>query len=918
MDIQASPTQDFFGKDKLSPFIGIVEDVNDPKHAARVKVRCVGWHPQDKDGENGLATDDLPWARVSAPTTHAQQARVGSKHGLMAGSWVWGFFLDGNDAQDLMVCGSFPFTARAATRDLHVDDTQEEGRLSDSNPGFTQSNANTRHPNTQVLTDKEKGAGTKKFSDSTDPAGAITPDDSLENECGDLVSASRKARNEEMRKGEQGNNESQVYDIAIGDGACGSVPHAAEDAQRMFEERMPSMESRFMYGDQVWNKFTGAHLNLNGIMAQLSLDICAMIQMLLTQTKATQEEQVNRPKLGSMCLAATERDGPGTLMAEEQAVIQDDSFHAIFTQLMEQICGQVMGMLQQMDSGGDDGESSLADPGAPCFTNQVMQNIEVLIEDILQQSITQSEQYVASLNLPSYSGVRGSYKNLEIPNHDSCTGYGDYTSDELANQINDIYANFNDADPPKNNGNGSGSGGNEFASALSMIGTVGNLLQFSSVDKYALVGAKTHNRAGDATQSQRLREGGCAQERTYNTVEGAMQGMMGALGGLAGGGSSGSGSGSGLDSDRLFRIQNLGFGGLPSDTEAEFSTTLCEDAITVKDRTPCGQSDNGVTSRWQGTTFHIEGSVDRLYGEKFSGGKATKNDRVLLRSQTNRTENGIWMTGSGSWRRPDDAKNPTQFEIGKKIQSGRNTYMYIGPKKRPNVDEEALMFSLVQSEVKTERVPVGKLGAVIGLSLPSSDEEAAANFKRGTPNQLVVTGRGKCYYSDGYPSIYIPEYNCKPVPVVDEATGELVAVLTNPKCYSPNKPDVPTSIIPDKNPIGISTNDPSYDIVLGGVVVGNTGFDYTDPIITVIDKDTGKENGKVNVTIVGGRIVEVSVLDSGQGFRRLPDIILQDSSGFGAKLLPVMSVIPQPLAKPLPVPVQMVFCPGKNQVNGAS
>ena len=50
----------FFGKDGVTAFIGIVEDVNDPKHAGRVKVRCVGWHPKEKQGEQGLSTEDLP------------------------------------------------------------------------------------------------------------------------------------------------------------------------------------------------------------------------------------------------------------------------------------------------------------------------------------------------------------------------------------------------------------------------------------------------------------------------------------------------------------------------------------------------------------------------------------------------------------------------------------------------------------------------------------------------------------------------------------------------------------------------------------------------------------------------------------------------------------------------------------------
>ena len=41
---------DFFGKDGFTPFIGQVEDVNDPLMSGRVKVRCVGWHPKDRKG----------------------------------------------------------------------------------------------------------------------------------------------------------------------------------------------------------------------------------------------------------------------------------------------------------------------------------------------------------------------------------------------------------------------------------------------------------------------------------------------------------------------------------------------------------------------------------------------------------------------------------------------------------------------------------------------------------------------------------------------------------------------------------------------------------------------------------------------------------------------------------------------------
>ena len=38
----------FWGKEALIPFVGCVEDVNDPKMSGRVKVRCVAWHPKSK------------------------------------------------------------------------------------------------------------------------------------------------------------------------------------------------------------------------------------------------------------------------------------------------------------------------------------------------------------------------------------------------------------------------------------------------------------------------------------------------------------------------------------------------------------------------------------------------------------------------------------------------------------------------------------------------------------------------------------------------------------------------------------------------------------------------------------------------------------------------------------------------------
>lgn len=82
-------------------FMGVVEDRDDPLKLGRVKIRCFGWHPTDS-GE--LPTDGLPWAQTVQPVT----APAAPSSGLTEGTWVFGFFMDGEDAQRPMIVGQVP------------------------------------------------------------------------------------------------------------------------------------------------------------------------------------------------------------------------------------------------------------------------------------------------------------------------------------------------------------------------------------------------------------------------------------------------------------------------------------------------------------------------------------------------------------------------------------------------------------------------------------------------------------------------------------------------------------------------------------------------------------------------------------------------------------------------------------------
>ena len=113
------------------------------------------------------------------------------------------------------------------------------------------------------------------------------------------------------------------------------------------------------------------------------------------------------------------------------------------------------------------------------------------------------------------------------------------------------------------------------------------------------------------------------------------------------------------------------------------------------------------------------------------------------------------------------------------------------------------------------------------------------------------------------------------------------------------------------------TDDPAYDVVLGGFFISNTGFDYVDPVIEIYDRDKGTyENAEATLVVVEGRIVDYEIINTGTQFRRLPDVrvIDRNDTGFGAELYPIMSVIENDKAKPLPEPIQKVFCPS-NQLN---
>ena len=98
--------ENFMGLGGFLWFSGVVEDRQDPLKVGRVRVRILGQHTENK---TILPTADLPWALCVLPITASGVSGIGqSATGLLEGSWVFGFFRDGQYRQEPIILGSLP------------------------------------------------------------------------------------------------------------------------------------------------------------------------------------------------------------------------------------------------------------------------------------------------------------------------------------------------------------------------------------------------------------------------------------------------------------------------------------------------------------------------------------------------------------------------------------------------------------------------------------------------------------------------------------------------------------------------------------------------------------------------------------------------------------------------------------------
>ena len=116
----------FMGKEGFTWWQGVVEDRHDPLYLGRCRVRVLGWHDEDK---NAMPTHSLPWAYPVAPITSASQTGVGTTPlGPVEGTWVIGFYRDGDAGQEPMFFGTLGGIPELDAKGVNNDGTGIGGR----------------------------------------------------------------------------------------------------------------------------------------------------------------------------------------------------------------------------------------------------------------------------------------------------------------------------------------------------------------------------------------------------------------------------------------------------------------------------------------------------------------------------------------------------------------------------------------------------------------------------------------------------------------------------------------------------------------------------------------------------------------------------------------------------------------------
>ncbi len=782
MTIQTSYTQPgFFGKDDFVPFIGQVEDVDDPKRSNRVRVRCNGHHPKEKGNDKrGVKTEDLPWAIVGMDTSSAQQMRTGAKHGLLPGSTVWGYFLDGRGGQKPIVVQSIDFSA-FVTEGVNLREQVDigNGTLPEDVEGFGLYDLGLK-PNSGIFSKlEEEGSG----DDQDDASHHQVKDDSNDTSANCRVLPPSSFTDNKIIKKNIQIPYSQSWDNPIADALCGGVQSARGKIVSLIEGLFPPEFNRIVgTGDIVYDALSGNRINLNAIFRKIANQACAYLKDAIQVKKAVVQKNINLPTYRATLSASSSRSPLIGQKIDMSLSLKDDCFNALIDQSLDMLCQQILDAVysfnnQSESSKGDNRTSennvssntTVQDPSAVCLSDAVINKIDLFVEEELFKSQEESTREFEE----SMSRVMDLKDKImsTIPEDYEC-------EDDYRDEIDKSYENTSQSGEDSD----SGSGGNEL---LDFVLNMDFSMDVKVFNKCSVAKLDIHTR------------GGCNPSDIYNTATGLVGSMAGVSSGFGSGGGSGSGKSSKRDDDIY---NNIGFAGVPLDIHTTTDDPLCEEATTRKiDQNFRNKTLEGMYI-WAPVDFYEPNRQYTLEGEVDINGTITDNNRILVSDQVDRTQNGLYVTSSGPWTRTRDANESQHYKKSKIVRAkslrDEDSYFVYISKNNPKLDMDGIEFTKVFNrrdgqvpQLTNEAgkylnryegeainpfvvsIPGGNNGVAVPISLPSSDSSEAKNYVKGIPNGVLIKNPGTGYFFDdemdinNYPSVFIEGYAGTPVPM---------------------------------------------------------------------------------------------------------------------------------------------------------
>ena len=315
----------------------------------RVRVRIMGYHTARK---SDIPDDELPWATVMYPVTAGGGGRSSFQSmNLVGGNFVFGFFLDGEDAQQPVIMGVIGYNDYQEV----MKDVSDMGFVPIS--GHQQSQEGNEVPHYSV---KEGGAGMTASQENANG----TPNNDLIVESTQGSNSTKEMSSKKME--EKGKTEEAIAKNED----CEPVP--TNRIQKQMQNVMHEMESVQRSAYDIREAISAGTADIQGkiagLQAKLAKFISSIMKSIFTQIEKTVLKTLNDAvKPTHSLLMPNERPILKTAMDTANDLIAC-LFKKIFGQLLDMVMGFLSDALGTGGSGGSsDGQKVINVPS--CYVN---------------------------------------------------------------------------------------------------------------------------------------------------------------------------------------------------------------------------------------------------------------------------------------------------------------------------------------------------------------------------------------------------------------------------------------------------------------------------------------------------------------------------------------------------------------------